>query len=139
MSSMTEDCETGIYGAKPWTNQGVAPKPHNEKTPNQDNQKQKLEHTHTKMTRIGITKGSERKIIKIKTNQNGTKICSKDTLSLSQVCALIVLSCATQLSRTRTGVPRLCFVLISSVVLTWLNSCRLMSHSSVNYSTSLVN
>lgn len=79
------------------------------------------------------------KIKQIKMSNKKLKTCSKDTLNPSQVCALIVLSSATQLSSPRTGVPRLCIVLISSVVLTWLNSCRLMSHSSVNYSTSLVN
>ncbi len=48
MSSMTEDCDTGIYGVKPWTNQGVAPKPHNRKTPNPNNKSKHFKtHTHT--------------------------------------------------------------------------------------------
>lgn len=43
---MTEDCDTGIYGVKPWTNQRVAPKPHSKKTPNPD--KKNITHKHAK-------------------------------------------------------------------------------------------
>lgn len=95
-----------------------------------------------KRTGIAVTRGRERKMVQMKTNKNENKkkICSKDTLSPSQVCALTVSPCATVcMSSMSSAVPRLCIVLISSKALTWLNSCRLMSHSSVNYSTSLVN
>ena len=98
MSSMTEDCETGIYGAKPWTNQEVAPKPHNEKSPNPDNEKTKV-GTHTKITRIGITKGSERKIIKMKTNQNGNEnLLKRHTQPLSSLCSYCSVMCDSAVS-----------------------------------------
>jgi len=88
MSSMTEDCDTGIYGAKPWTKRGGgAPKPHNNKKTNPKNKD--ATHTHSKITRRGITKGSETKMLKSKQNKKD-HLLQRHTLD-STICSSVLL------------------------------------------------
>lgn len=65
MSSMTEDCDTGIYGAKPWTNPADGTKPHNNKptaTPTRQHNRTKKRQKQKKNNKNRFTRGSEKKM-----------------------------------------------------------------------------
>jgi hypothetical protein len=103
MSSMTEDCDTGIYGAKPWTNPADGTKPHNNKptatTTRQHNRTKKWQK-QKKNNKKRFTGGSERKMTNNKNIKPKPRSEEENTRHMAVVlrqslCVKVPLSCST--------------------------------------------
>lgn len=88
MSSMTEDCDTGIYGAKPWTNPADGTKPHNNKptaTPTRQHNRTKKRQKQKKNNKNRFTRGSEKKMTNNKNKAIKPKPRSENTRYMAVV------------------------------------------------------
>lgn len=121
MSSMTEDCDTGIYGAKPRTNQRGSDKAQQRRT--NDPTENRMKHKQ-KQQEVDHQRLKDKKIIII--------FCSKDTIF--STCLQLI-----DTALHKNGSSTLYVVLIHFMIATRPNSCPLMSHRSDNYCTPLVN